>query len=316
MSAKYVYIAITLLVGSIQLFGQATVEGRIDKNDILIGDQFSYTLTLGLPQSTTLGQIDWEPMQNAEGFEVLRLGKLDTVTSGPDMVLNQVLTMTSFDSGSYYLPEVSVVLQQNGEVITRTTNPIPIRVRTVSVPTDSIALQPIKSIVEEPLNLEDVWPFLALFLGLIIVLIIIRLWWMNRNKRAEEPAYIPPRPAHEIAMEKLASLEQSGWLDKEDYKTYQSELTYILREYLEGRFNIQAMESTTAEIIKQMETVPSDNDWAKRLRNTLHTADLVKFAKAMPPRSFHEGALRTVRDFVESTQLNIQADILETNENE
>ena len=78
-------------------------------------------------------------------------------------------------------------------------------------------------------------------------------WWMNRNKRAEEPAYIPPRPAHEIAMEKLASLEQSGWLDKEDYKTYQSELTYILREYLEGRFNIQAMESTTAEIIKQME---------------------------------------------------------------
>jgi len=282
---------------------QSTVNAEVDANDVLIGDHIQFTLFIGMPQGATLNQIGLDALSRAEGFEVLNMGRLDTVPSESDILLTQKIILTSFDSGSYYLPEIPVTIQQGGQAETLRTNEIPIKVNTLPVSTDTTALQPIKPIIEEPLNLQDVAPYLGGILGLVAIILLARWWWIRRHRIPKEEAPPPsPRPAHEIALEKLDTLAHGDWLNEEAYKAFQSELTYILREYLEGRFDIRAMENTTTEIVRQMDRVPTERDWRSELREMLSTADLVKFAKATPPRSFHENALVTVRQFVEATR--------------
>lgn len=280
---------------------QVQVSGQVDTTDILIGDQIRYTLTVSAQPGTTIEQVGTQTLTEAEGFELIRMGRLDTVARQPELLLTQEIILTSFDSGDYYLPELPVTYLLNGTTETVRTNPIPVRVRTIPVSADNTDLQPIKPIIEEPLNLWDVLPYILAVLGLVLLVILIR--WLLRRKRTpqEEAPPPPPRPAHEVALEKLQELANSSLLDEEEYKNFQSELTTILRVYLEGRYGIRARESTTEEIMAQMEGVATQKDWRQELRAMLQTADLVKFAKAKPPRSFHEDALHTVRSFVENT---------------
>jgi len=285
------------------LQAQPTVSAEVDANDVLIGDHIQYTLFIGMPRGATVNQIGLDALSQAEDFEVINMGRLDTVPTEADVLLTQKIILTSFDSGSYYLPEIPVTIQQGGQTETLRTNQIPIKVNTLPVSADTTALQPIKPIIEEPLNLQDVAPYIGGILGLVAIILLARWWWIRRNRIPKEEAPPPPpRPAHEIALEKLDTLGQGKWLDQEAYKAFQSELTYILREYLEGRFDIRAMEHTTTEIIRQMDRVHTERDWRSELQEMLSTADLVKFAKATPPRSFHENALETVRQFVEATR--------------
>jgi len=280
---------------------QVQVEGRVDTTDILIGDQIRYTLTLSAQPGTTLQEVGTQTIADAEGFELIRIGQLDTIAQSPEILMTQQIVLTSFDSGEYYLPELPVTYLQNGEPKTVRTNAIPVRVRTIPVSANNTDLQPIKPIIEEPLNLWDVLPYILAVLG--VVLLALLIGWLIRRQKAprEEAPPPPPRPAHEVALEHLDQLGGSSLLDREDYKSFQSELTTILRVYLEGRFGIHALELTTEEIIRQMAEVDTQKEWRPELRTMLQTADLVKFAKATPPRSFHEDALDTVRSFVQAT---------------
>lgn len=282
-------------------WAQVRVDGRVDTADMLIGDQIRYTLTITTQPGTTIQQVNTQALANAEGFELIRTGQLDTIAQKPELLLTQEFTLTSFDSGDYYLPELPVTYLQNGTTKTVRTNPIPVRVRTIPVSADHTELQPIKPIIEEPLNLRDVLPYILGILALLLLTLLIS--WLVRRKREpkKEVPPPPPRPAHEVALEQLEQLENSRLLDQERYKDFQSQLTAILRVYLEERFGIRARESTTGEIITQMEGVAAQKDWRHELRTMLETADLVKFAKAKPPRSFHEEALQMVRSFVENT---------------
>jgi len=84
-------------------------------------------------------------------------------------------------------------------------------------------------------------------------------------------------------------------------KEYQTELTYTIREYLENRFGIQALESTTGEINKSLKEVDFDQKHTTNLNNILHIADMVKFAKAKPDETIHQDFMEKARSFVKDT---------------
>src|SRR5690606_8174161 len=90
----------------------------------------------------------------------------------------------------------------------------------------------------------------------------------------------PPRPPHELALEQLALLSAQKLWQNGKTKAYYSELTNILREYIEARFGVTAMEQTTEEIIMAMKRLPDfDTEKINAIRRVLFLADLVKFAK-------------------------------------
>ncbi len=284
------------------------VVGKVDTMDILIGDQFRLDIQIAYPREGQLVEVDLSAL-GAEGspFEIIRMQQVDTVARSSQWLLQQSLVLTSFDSGRHYLPVIPVRVMLGGTLQTGSTNEIPIMVRTIPVNADSTSLQPIKDIMREPLRFGDVLPYLLAAAGLAaLVLTIVYLIRKPRGERGAPPAPVIVRPAHEIALEKLDRLRRSDILLAQGPKAFQSELTFILREYLENRYRIPALESTSEEIVRDLYGTDLGEEWWEALRRMLQTADLVKFAKAEPPVTFHLDALETVQDFVDKTKAVVE----------
>ncbi|MEO6037440.1 MAG: hypothetical protein ABIQ93_03435, partial [Saprospiraceae bacterium] len=104
------------------------------------------------------------------------------------------------------------------------------------------------------------------------------------------------------ARKKLEVLARKKLWQSGQLKPYYAELTFILREYLQKRYGIPALESTTEETLAYLQQQDFPEALRQPLAETLLQADLVKFAKSMPPESFHEQALQQVQTLVETTR--------------
>jgi len=124
------------------------------------------------------------------------------------------------------------------------------------------------------------------------------------NKPVEE-VYVAPPKAHEVALEKLQLLRAKELWQQGKIKEYQSELTYIVREYLEERFEIQALESTTVEIVQELEQKDITEEHKTELTDMFRMADMVKFAKATPPVEVQSTLLNKAIQFVEKTKQEV-----------
>ena len=103
--------------------------------------------------------------------------------------------------------------------------------------------------------------------------------------------------------EKLDLLEQKQLWQAERYKEYYDELTLILREYVEARYNMPALASTTSEIVERW--IPqTDYSEAGRqsIERLLNWADIAKFAKGVPPYNYHAEALEEARQLIKRTE--------------
>ena len=140
--------------------------------------------------------------------------------------------------------------------------------------------------------------------GVLLVIGLI-IWWLMRRGQKQSEAPIPPpviRPAHEIALEQLSLLRHEELWQKGEIKSYQSRLTDIIREYIERRYNVLALESTTFEIIAFLKDKNISTELKTKLREMLEVADLVKFAKAKPPENIHEKLMDDAVNFVKTTR--------------
>ena len=104
-------------------------------------------------------------------------------------------------------------------------------------------------------------------------------------------------------MYKLKQLQDQELWQKGEVKPYQSELTYIIREYIENRYTIPALESTTGEILKDLKKVEYPDELVDKMREMLQLADMVKFAKANPPIEMHDRLLNYALEIVDRTKL-------------
>lgn len=109
----------------------------------------------------------------------------------------------------------------------------------------------------------------------------------------------------------LDNLEKSQYLLKEEYKEYYSELTNIVRQYLEEEVHIAALESTTDQLIEKLElltasgTLSLEEDTLIQFKQILQTADLVKFAKSTPKEGVAEKDRSRLKEIVVKTKESI-----------
>ena len=120
----------------------------------------------------------------------------------------------------------------------------------------------------------------------------------------EKEALLPP---YDKALLELKKLENSKYLIQDEYKQYYSELTDIVRSYLEEDVHVSALESTTDELIIKLEMLRDagelkiDNDTLQQFKRILQTADLVKFAKSKPETSVAEQDRKSIEQIVIKT---------------
>jgi len=147
----------------------------------------------------------------------------------------------------------------------------------------------------------------SLFLwGLLAILIIataIYLYYRIKNKKPIIPIPEKPQdPPYVIALRELNLLKDKKLWQKQQYKQYYSELTDILRIYLEKQFQIPAMESLSYEIIQYLKEKMFNEDLIKNMQALLTTADFVKFAKATPLPDENDWHWKNAIAFVEQTK--------------
>lgn len=290
-----------LFLASLQ--AQPVVTATLDTTSILIGDQVKLQLSAQFPIGMSVSPPDLSVLDSSSTIEILDGTKWDTVRKSPDILCQQSLTLTVFDSGAFYIPAIPFQYQEKIKKGTVNTNRLLIEVGTIEA--DSTALAPIKPIIQEPLKFEDFLPFI---IGLLSLFILIGLGYWIYKKRKAKTLPPPPEiilPAHEIALKQLTELKAEKLWQQGEVKEYQSRLTHIVRAYIENRYDVQALESTTDEIIQQIKPLDVEEHFKTQLREMLQMADLVKFAKAKPPVDVHQRLMDEAEDFVIKTQKKI-----------
>lgn len=142
-----------------------------------------------------------------------------------------------------------------------------------------------------------------IFVWALIVLAGAGLFWYAKRRQRPGPTpppAEPPRPAHEIALEKIEEAHRN-YLKNLDIMVFYWNLSLALREYLGRRFGIDAMERTTSEIFSEMRKNSVDSKACGRAREILSAADLVKFAKWAPAPGEVDQDLARARAFIEET---------------
>jgi hypothetical protein len=294
-------ILLFIIIGQIA-FAQPKVEMKMDSTSMMIGDQMNMQLWVKHSPKTVV----LLPKGVKLGDKIEVLNERDTMTK---VSVNQVLTqknmtITAFDSGVYMIPPIPIQTEINGIIDTIFSKAMQLTV--VSPLLDSTKnIAPIKDILPEDMSFkEDILPVL---LGTFVVLILISVIYYYTKRKKEKVVEnvveaVPKLPPHVIAYLKLKQLEEGELWQKGDFKIYHSEVSYTMREYLENRFNIPALESVTDEIMTTLNDFEIENKQVINLKNVLQTADLVKFAKLIPNETEHRQAMGFSLEFVEKTQ--------------
>lgn len=293
---------VALLLVSEPLWAQPTARAKLSQEEILIGDQLQYTLTVAFGEGAQIDTIDLSALEKQSGIEILDRKRSENLRNGGMSTLEMVLTLTSFEADAYKLPAAAVGYRLEGKEGVVWSNEPELLVKTYPVQTDSLRLMPIKDIAGEPLNFWDILPYIG---GLLLAIGIVALvvYWLRRGKPKAAPEK-PPRhlPLAAYLKEQLDDLERQQLWQKGETKAYHAALTRLLREYLEYRYGIRALEMTTGEIRSELEGQAISREMGAQLHELLQTVDLVKFAKAEPPAHFHQQAMERVRQFVQQTE--------------
>jgi hypothetical protein len=124
-----------------------------------------------------------------------------------------------------------------------------------------------------------------LIIGVVGFLLYWFIWRQKPLSEEEEIALLPPYDRAKLALKKL---DESSYLENENLKDYYSDLTFIIRKYLDEKVYDRALESTTDELISRLNLLKDGNqvdiskEDIKNLESILKRADLVKFAKSAP----------------------------------
>ncbi len=284
----------------------------LDSNTIKIGQQVK--LILSIQYKADNGKhikIQWPEIADTlrKEIEVVSQSKLDTVIPDKNnpvtFIQSKTLSITSFDSGYWAIPPIRFMV--NGDTNGIFTEPLLLHVGGMSVDT-TIAIKDIKPPYAQSYSFLDwlkdnmyvVWGTLIAILITIIIIYVVR-----RFRKVKPPMIMvetPQIPAHVIAYEKLEKLKNEKLWQEGKLKLYYSSLTDIVREYIENRFKIQAMEQTTDEILFGFRNVAIDEDSKAKLKQVLILSDLVKFAKEQPTSTENEMCLGNSYDFVNGTK--------------
>ena len=251
----------------------------VDTTAVKIGEQLNYTLQI---KADSTAQVVFPEAPIFAPFEVLTSFPIDTLKTQTHYLYTKKYALIQFDSGDYYLPQQQVRVDGFSKIA----NLIPIRVNNVEVDTLKQNLYDIKplTIVEKNYSALITRILWGLAVGLILLGVLYTYLFQKRKKELKARE-LPP---FERAIEELKALENERLSEQEEFKAYYSRLTEVVRRYLEEEAKIDALESTSEELLlklnlrKDAGSLDLDDKTLKSLKAVLQNADLVKFAKSLP----------------------------------
>ena len=304
---KFLLMLFLLLVAFVHpnLWAQKiTVNARLDSTVLWIGNQTLLTF-----------EVSQQPKQKVSmpvfsdsiigGLDIVEPVKMDTLKSQDGHILvKQHYLVTAFKDSLLYIPPFPFVL--NGDTVWSKSLSLKV-VQPFKIDTASNSIADIKSVFQPKYN----WLNLLLIILLVLAIhgFLILLFYIYKKYFKKQPVLGAKEmklllPPHVVALSELDKIKQEKPWQQGRSKEYHTELTNIIREYIERVFSVNSMEMTSEEILEHLRNLRSEQKSAYTgLKQILQLADLVKFAKFDPTPDEHELSLLNAYLFVNQTKV-------------
>ena len=294
--------------GKIVQAGPSLIEQVQQRDSILIADHLFYGFELSQVEEGTqfaFPQIRDTLMTN---MRIVNQWRMDTVKvtkqkKGMPRLLDikAGMIITSFDEGLYELPQIVLQRQsKDGVVDTLYYEPMRLEFKTMPVDTATFVPHDIKGQIRYPVTMAEVLPWFAAVQWVVVLIILgVCLYIMYRKKG--EIFVRPKEPAHIVALRELDKYRGKDMWAPQKQKAFYSGITDALREYISERYDVGAMEMTTAEIFEDMKRTDAPAELLAEVKQLFELADFVKFAKFVASDEDNAAALPVAVRFVTQT---------------
>jgi len=294
--SKTYFLFLVILIGSFGVsnsFAQ-TFSAQVDREKIMIGEKILLTIKVEDVKPNAISQ--WVSFPDTiNHFEVVERGKIDTIKVDGIINYQQVINITSFDSGRWEIPSIN--LQFGSSVLS--SKPITIDVLSVDV-SQLKDYHDIKEIVE----VKDEKSKLIIIILIIITLIALAIVvWILRKKRTAITQTIEPtdnRLPLDWALSELNKLQQEDLPSQGLVKQFYQRMTDISRQYFYRQLKHSAIHQTTDEWMFSLQELPVDTNIKTTFFQFIRLADTVKFAKYLPPLQEHDNSLHAAANMFKS----------------
>ena len=305
MRRIFIFCLIFLLPFLVELNAQSlTVTAVIDSTSMWIGSQtnLSFEVSQDSKQQVVM------PLFSdtiVGGVEIVEPLKVDTPTT-PDGVLlvKHTYVVTAFEDSLYYIPPYPFV--SGDDTIWSKSLSLNV-IQPFVIDTASNQITDIKNVYTPPIYWKGI--IKTILLVLLALAILVFAFFVLRRVLKKKPVFAPevvePNiPAYELALSKLDIIKQEKSWQHNRSKEYHTQLSEIIREYIESTYEISCLEMTSEEIFSNLNHLRFESKSAYIcLQQILKLADLVKFAKWNPTPDEHELSLHNAYIFVNETKV-------------
>lgn len=293
-----------------------SITAKLDSSHIVIGDHLKMQITVSAPSNhnVTIPEPKNWTLQNCEVVESTTLNK--SVNNNQN-IYNQTITLTSFDIGKALVFPVSIF---NGDtLLLGKTDTLSFSVDTLNVFVDTTkAFKDIKlpmpgekiAVVTPPGNYSTLQKILfGTIGGLLLLAVLFYLWWKYGRKYWLQKKLIAEKilkkeNAGQLAMKNLKELKTKKLWQNGMVKDYYSELSMILRTYIDHQWDVNAKEMVTSQIMDEITSLDVNDEQMNDLHQIFLMADLAKYAKSQPLAENNELNFKNAYRFVQSTDSN------------
>lgn len=298
---KRLFFISLLSLYSLSLFAQEyKIRSKVDSIEITIGDQMNMDIFVDVPNGSEVAFPQIKDTLTAQ-IELVEASIVDTTITDSGSTFHQRLVLTSFDTGYMAIPGIPVIIDQDTNKVL-VSDPQLIYVSDVEVNMEADIMD-IKEPREVPFNWWAVlkWVLLVLAISALIGGIGYFIWRKKKEKEGVVFSKKPKIPAHEIALKRLEEIRSAKLWQNDQAKQFHVEVSEAVRQYIEDRYHLDALEQTTSEIMDSLKVVQLDDELRTQMRKSLQLADLVKFAKVKPLADENEKSLDVAFSFVKTT---------------
>lgn len=291
--------ALLALFASASLHAQdVRVKVEVDSLTSRIGEWIEARVLVDVPSGQTV--VLPEKAEDFGGIDVVRSEPEERTAEAGRTRIERAYTLIVFDTGAVPL-SARVIWRVKGDTTTYVANSDPLTLQVAGVEIDTTAsFKDITDVLDVPLS---IWDYLLI---IAIVLAVLAAAWYGwrfyRRRRNRSEGIVPDEPdvpAYDLALEQLHAIEHARLWERGEHKSFQSDVTGVLRAYIERAHEVPALEQTTHEIVGGVALAGFAPESVAKLEQLLERADMTKFARYVPSVDEHRASLVGAYDVLE-----------------
>jgi hypothetical protein len=292
---KHVILSVLCVLLIFSISSAAIITSSISSRKLSVGDLLNFSVHLIVKKGTSV-----TPPVPESDFGNIFVKEWNVYKDEREKIdsLSYNYVITTYTPEPCTIPALSFILEENGSTDTVTTEEIPLHILSVITgdTVDLIGLKPPLAAGKAP----KWWLWLLGTIGVLAAVIFGSIYLIKKLRKTPPPP--PPVPPYEEAIEALRSLGVKKYLQKGLVREYVFELSEIFKRYIGRRFDCNAVEFTTEEMIAWTGAFSLDIKLRASIEWFFRTTDPVKFARLIPDSAIIERFEREVRDFLELTK--------------